>query len=108
MEMLNNILESKKDVADKYMSFFEDSEYTFFTEPENCESNYWLNVLIAPNRNKRDELLEYTNNNGVMTRPVWEPMNQLPMFAHCQTDGLKNTMWLSERIVNIPSSAVES
>jgi aminotransferase in exopolysaccharide biosynthesis len=106
MEALDNLLEAKKDVAAKYRAFFEDSEYTFFDEPENCESNYWLNVLIAPDRNKRDELLEYSNNNGVMTRPVWEPMHQLPMFAHCQTDGLENTLWLADRIVNIPSSAV--
>ena len=50
------------------------------------------------------DFLEYTNDHGVMTRPVWELMNRLPMFEHCETDGLENTEWLADRVVNIPSS----
>ena len=40
----------------------------------------------------------------VMTRPIWELMNRLPMFEHCQHDELKNTIWFADRVVNIPSS----
>jgi perosamine synthetase len=40
-----------------------------------------------------------------MTRPVWELMNRLPMFSHCQTGNLENSQWLADRIVNIPSGA---
>ena len=39
-----------------------------------------------------------------MTRPVWELMSSLDMFKDCVNDGLKNSKWLSDRIVNIPSS----
>lgn len=39
-----------------------------------------------------------------MTRPAWQLMNRLEMFKGCETDGLKHTQWLEERIVNIPSS----
>ena len=45
-----------------------------------------------------------SNDNGVMTRPVWEMINRLPMFQNCETAGLTNTAWLADRIVNIPSS----
>lgn len=45
-----------------------------------------------------------TNDNGVMTRPIWELMNRLPMFEKCENDGLKNTIWFADRVVNIPSS----
>lgn len=76
----------------------------FFTEPEGCRSNYWLNAIILENRTARDEFLNYSNDNGVMTRPVWEMINRLPMFQNCETDGLANTAWLADRIVNIPSS----
>ena len=76
----------------------------FFTEPENCRSNYWLNAIILKDRKAQQEFLQFSNDNGVMTRPVWELMNRLPMFKDCQTDGLKNTEWLADRIVNIPSS----
>ena len=43
---------------------------------------------------------EYTANaDGVMTRPIWELMNRLPMFSDCQTDGLTNSIWFADRVV---------
>jgi dTDP-4-amino-4,6-dideoxygalactose transaminase len=30
------------------------------------------------------ELLDYLNSNGVISRPFWVPMNQLPMFKNDQ------------------------
>ena len=106
MEQLDYLLGLKRQLANQYREFFSGSDLEFFTEPEHCRSNYWLNTLLTKDRTQRDELLEYTNKNGVMTRPVWELMNRLPMFTHCQTDGLVNSAWLADRIVNIPSSAI--
>jgi perosamine synthetase len=34
-------------------------------------------------------------------------MNSLEMFKHCQHDGLENSRWLEDRVVNIPSSVPE-
>ena len=31
-------------------------------------------------------------------------MSKLPMFKDCQADGLENSRWLEDRVVNIPSS----
>jgi dTDP-4-amino-4,6-dideoxygalactose transaminase len=76
----------------------------FFVEPENTRSNYWLNAVLLPNREEQQAFLQYTNENGVMTRPVWELMNRLPMFEHCETDHLTNTRMFADRVVNIPSS----
>ncbi|MCK9414435.1 MAG: LegC family aminotransferase [Prolixibacteraceae bacterium] len=106
MESLDYLLQLKRELAEKYKEFFKDSEFTFFTEPTHCRSNYWLNAILTKDRKQRDELLEYTNKNGVMTRPVWELMNRLPMFADCQTDNLENSVWFADRVVNIPSSAI--
>jgi hypothetical protein len=39
-----------------------------------------------------------------MTRPIWRLMTRLTMFKHCQHDGLENSLWLEERVVNLPSS----
>ena len=39
-----------------------------------------------------------------MTRPIWTLMNKLPMFKDSQCDNLKNSEWLDQRVVNIPSS----
>lgn len=105
MENLERYVENKRETAERYKSFFQSiSGINFFTEPDNCRSNYWLNVVLLKDKMAQQEFLEYTNEHGIMTRPVWELMNRLPMFQDCQTDDLRNTEWLAERIVNIPSS----
>jgi perosamine synthetase len=53
---------------------------------------------------QRDEFLEYTNANGVMTRPIWTLMNRLEMFKDAQCGDLSNAQYLEDRVVNIPSS----
>ena len=67
-------------------------------------SNYWLNVVILKDKQAQLDFLTQTNDNGVMTRPIWELMNRLPMFEKCENDGLKDTIWFADRVVNIPSS----
>jgi perosamine synthetase len=49
--------------------------------------------------------LEKTNAAGIMTRPIWQLMYRLPMYASCQKDEQVNAEYLEERIINIPSSA---
>lgn len=105
MENLERYVENKRETAGQYKAFFaQHPEINFFTEPENCRSNYWLNVVLLKDRRAQQEFLEYTNDHGVMTRPVWQLMNRLEMFKECEADGLENTLWLEERIVNMPSS----
>ena len=55
-------------------------------------------------KESQQEFLHYSNDNGVMTRPIWELMNRLPMFQDCENDGLANTQWFADRVINIPSS----
>lgn len=105
LEHIEEFVASKRQMAEEYKAFFKNvPDIEFFTEPENCRSNYWLNVVILNDKDAQQEFLQFTNDNGVMTRPIWELMNRLPMFEHCQNDGLKNTIYFADRVVNIPSS----
>ncbi len=105
MEHLEEFVLNKRETAAKYTEYFKNIEdIDFFTEPSDCRSNYWLNVVILKDKQTQLEFLQQTNDNGVMTRPIWELMNRLPMFEHCQNDGLSNSIWLADRVVNIPSS----
>lgn len=106
MESVDYLISLKRTLAEKYKVFFRNTEFEFFEEPADCKSNYWLNVLITKDRDQRDDLLQYSNQTGVMMRPIWELMNRLPMFADCQTDHLNNSIWFADRVVNIPSSAI--
>jgi aminotransferase in exopolysaccharide biosynthesis len=105
LEHLDDFVESKRQVAKEYAEFFKTiPDIDFFEEPENCYSNYWLNVAILKDKAEQLAFLEYTNDHGVMTRPIWELMSRLQMFKYCENDGLKNTIWFADRVVNKPSS----
>jgi len=105
LEQLDKFVESKRDLALKYEEFFKGSvELEFVKEPSNSSSNYWLQAVIVKDISERDKFLEYTNSNGVMTRPIWKLMNELEMFKGAQTGNLENAEWLEERVVNISSS----
>ena len=104
LEKLDDFITNKRNLANKYEVFFKSMDYNFFKEPKDSKSNYWLNSIMLKDKNQRDKFLEETNSKGVMTRPIWTLMNKLPMFKDAQCDDLKNSKWLDERVVNIPSS----
>ena len=104
LEQLDVFLKSKRGLAIKYKEFFSNQNMNFITEPKDSKSNYWLQAVLLDDIDQRNKFLEFTNKNGVMTRPIWKLMNELEMFKDCQTCDLKNANYLEERVVNIPSS----
>lgn len=107
LEQLDNFISSKRKLAKKYDEFFLSNEdITFVKEPKNSKSNYWLQAVILNDIKNRDEFLEYTNKNGVMTRPIWKLMNELEMFKDAQCTKLDNAKYLEERVINISSSVI--
>lgn len=106
IEQLEAKLASKRLIAEQYMEFFKSTDYRFVVEPEYAQSNYWLNAVVCPDASARDSLLETTNKQGVMTRPVWQLMHRLPMFANELKGDLANSEWAEARLVNLPSSPI--
>jgi perosamine synthetase len=104
MEQLPYFLKNKRELADMYSEFFNEGEIKFVGEPKNSNSNYWLCAVLLKDYEQRNQFLKYTNDNGVMTRPVWTMMHKLPMFKSALRDDLENSLYIEERLVNIPSS----
>jgi len=107
MEQLNRLLEQKRCLADNYANALKNVfGVSFFREPEFAKSNYWLNALLLDDvfSERRDELLERTNNEGIMTRPAWTLMNDLTMFKDCPAMDLSCAVDIARRLINIPSS----
>ncbi|MCD0473655.1 LegC family aminotransferase [Flavobacterium sp. EDS] len=104
LEQLNYFIENKRILAKEYKSFFATNGIKFRTETPETKANYWLMCVELENKVERDLFLESTNASGVMTRPIWQLMYRLPMYANCQRDKQINAEFLEERIVNIPSS----
>ena len=108
LEQLLGFIEKKRNLAGRYQVAFQDIPgIRFFTEPDFARSNYWLNVLILDEEfaRERDNLLESTNNAGIMTRPLWTLMHKLSMYHDCPRMDLSVAEDLESRVINIPSSA---
>ena len=104
MERLDEFLSVKTRLSEQWAQFFEGMHINFARAIEGSVANHWLNAIVLGSRDDRDKFLQKTNASGVMTRPVWQLMSQLLMFQDCQTDGLENSLWLQDRVVNVPSS----
>lgn len=104
MECIKGFLENKRNLANKYIEFFRSVGVSFFKEPKDCISNYWLNCMIVNNREERDAFLKLSNDSKVTTRPIWRLMNKLPMYSNCESTNLDVAQWFEDRVINIPSS----
>ena len=108
LEQLDGFLAQKRRLAARYAEAFADLEgVRFVTEPAFAQSNYWLNALLLDeaHASERDRLLAASNDQGIMTRPVWTLMSSLPMYQECPRMDLTVARSIERRLVNIPSSA---
>jgi len=109
MECLDSILARKREIAVGYSEFFKDMEgVDFVIEPPECQSNYWLCGIMFRGLEERDAFLEYSNGNGVMTRPAWSLMTELPMYKKAINDGLVMARKITQRLVSLPSGLVRA
>jgi aminotransferase in exopolysaccharide biosynthesis len=106
MEVLESYLQQKRHLAHSYHQLFSGSEFTFVEEPSYARSNYWLNAIICPNKETREHILKETNQAGVMTRPIWQLMHRLPMFANALRGDLSQSEFFEARVINMPSTPV--
>ena len=105
LEQLDHYVENKRELSDLYFEFLKnDKNLKLVREIDNTKSNYWLNAVILEDESARDNFLTFTNDKGIMTRPIWTLMNELKMFKDCPKADLSNAEWLGDRIVNITSS----
>lgn len=103
LEQLDGFLVNKRATAEAYKAYFEKQGIAFFAERADEHCNYWLNAIILKDKEERNAFLTEANAQGVMSRPIWQLMNRLPMFVNCERGNLSNAEWLEARVVNIPS-----
>jgi aminotransferase in exopolysaccharide biosynthesis len=104
LEQLPKFIENKRTLAQEYNSFFKSKGINFRTELPQTKVNYWLMCVELENKQERESFLKVTNENGVMTRPIWQLIFKSPLYSGFQKDAQINAIYLEDRIVNIPSS----
>ncbi len=107
LQQLPVFVAAKRRLATRYQDAFAKVEgLRFFVEPAGSQSNYWLNSVILDDAGARDDFLAATNDAGLMTRPCWTLMCDLPMYEGNPSMPLPVARDIEQRLVSIPSSAV--
>lgn len=107
LEELPGFVEKKRHLSEKYCKALEGvPNVQFFVEPEFAKSNYWLNAILLDKEvaNRRDDVLTALNDAGIGSRPIWELMYTMPMFADCPRMDCKVAEDIGRRLINLPSS----
>lgn len=108
LEVLEKKLEQKKKLHAIYKKCFSDlNGFEIMSESKNTKSNYWLITLrlnCKQFRETRDQLLNKAHNCGLLIRPSWKLLSDLPMYKDCEKGFLKEAEDQSFRLINLPSS----
>lgn len=105
MEQISDFLADKLKITERYRNWSSEHGIVFIDAQAHTQPNFWLNALLLEDKQQRDEFLTETNQQGVMTRPIWQPMHLLKPYRDSQSTPLTNTLNIMQRLVNIPSSA---
>lgn len=108
LERFDSIRERKQRLASRYRQCFEDCPDASFVDPWPAgQSNYWLNAIQLPRSDRpiRDSLLDACDASGMMARPLWELLSDLPMYHHCPSGDLDCSRDTVAKTVCLPSSA---
>ena len=107
LEQLESKIEKKRKLLGRYqLEFAKFPELHMLEEPKLARSNYWLQTIILPASllNLRNEILDLSNDSGVMTRPIWEPLSNLKHLSKFPKMDLSRVDEFKNRLINLPSN----
>lgn len=111
LEDLQQRLQAKRQLAERYRAAVASLEgVELVAEPAGCRSNHWLVTLrftaADPSEAERQrlQLLESAHAAGLLLRPVWKLLHQLPMYIVAPRGELPVAEDQAQRLVNLPSS----
>lgn len=107
LEQLDEFVARKRRLAERYLTAFADKPgISAFREPSFCLSNYWLNALVLDSHvaRCRDDLLTACHAAGILARPTWRLLHELPHFASSPRMPTPVAEDIQRRVVNVPSS----
>lgn len=104
IENIELFLAAKKKIHDLYLQIGKQQNIKILEPLTNANSNHWLNVVILKTSSERNDFLDYFISHNISVRPSWKKMNELSMYSGCEKFDTPNLDYLSDRIVNLPSS----
>ncbi len=104
IEKFSTILKRKKEIDFIYRSELSGiADIKFQKNSASSNPNCWLFTFRTK---KMSKLLNYLNSKGIQSRPLWTPMNRLPMYSklnYISENDYSNQLY--EECISIPSSS---
>lgn len=107
LQKMPMFLEQKRQLTSLYEQLVNGLEgVSVFKETPYTKGNYWLQTLKLKHHD-RDAILDFLNDKGVMSRPIWTPMDELRIFEKMPKGDLEITKRLKSTLINIPSTPLK-
>jgi perosamine synthetase len=108
LEQLDGFLARRREIAARYAAAFAEVDgLRFMEEAVWAKSIFWLStVLINEARFGMESraLMHRLEQEGIQTRPLWQPMHRSPAHADCESFGCEVDDYLSAQALSLPSS----
>ena len=111
MEILDETLNKKRKIFNSYQEVFDGfEEIKLIKEQKNTICNYWLVTLSLNFKSSnnvdllKNRILSMAHEKGLLLRPLWKPLNQLPMYRSSPKGVLNISEDIEKRLINLPSS----
>lgn len=107
LEKIHIYLKAKRILFKKYSKVFNKiNNISVYKEPENANSNYWLQTLIL-SKNKvslKNKILKESYKKSIYLRPVWKLISDMKSYRKNQKMNLSGAKEIYKKTINLPSS----
>ena len=106
LEQLQYFLDKKHRLHVLYHQAFSKMKNLIFLQQEDhLICNHWLNHIRVKDSEMRDAVLEIARKRDIHLRPLWTPINQLPMYRSMPKADLTATQKAFQQVICLPSSS---
>ena len=79
MDLKDKLIKKKK-IAEAYKYYLQEKNFIFQKELKNSVSSHWLISMLAASVKNKKKIIKILNKANIETRPIFVPMNKLPMY----------------------------
>jgi len=108
LEVLHDRVNKRRQIFEFYKKELSEIKEIFFLEEmEGFYSNRWLSTILISEDSKvnKEDLRLYLEKDNIEARPLWKPMHQQPIFKNCLSFGGKNSEYLFQYGLCLPSGS---